>query len=235
MILLVRVEPHGIGNRLNSQSSLAMRPSWPILICPHTPTRRLHTQAGKHAHTLRRTRAKPGEPSPNPLRCPVLAAYGVLRPLASLGLALPHLEGGCWPDASLRRGSDRSWTALSQQCPQSFLPVAWPTSVLPKRSEWIWQIYYLSHLYQLSRGALPSPRAACEATSGALFFVVSSWWSQPWIHDPASTSRLLSSPVSSRPVPSTPAQPSSHWSVHLTSLESVTAVSIHSHTSLAPS
>lgn len=40
-----------------------------------------------------------------------------------------------------------------------------------------------------------------------------------------------------RPVPSlpTPDQSSSHWSVHLTSLESVTAVSIHSHTSLAPS
>lgn len=107
--------------------------------------RQARARQGK-PHTNGRTRVSLASPvEPVVLCCPVLAANGVLLPLASLGLALPHLEGGCWPDASLRRGSDRSWTTLSQHGPQSFLPVAWPTSVLPKRSEWIWQIYYLSH------------------------------------------------------------------------------------------
>lgn len=172
---------------------LGPRPSWPILICLRA--HRTHRSGlGKPACL-----PLPGlaEAQSSPVRTLfVLSAcaggYGVLLLLASLGLALPHLEGGCWADASLRRGSDRSWTALSQHGPQSFLPVAWPTSVLPKRSEWVWQIYYLSHLYLLSR---PVRRPV------ALFFVCS-WWFHSWIHGPASTSCLLPSPVSSRPVPS---------------------------------
>lgn len=127
---------------------------------------------------------------------------GVLLLLASLGLALPHLEGGCWADASLRRGSDRSWTALSQLGPQSFLPVAWPTSVLPKRSEWIWQIYYLSHLYLLPSRLVKRPVAPFLC----LFVVVSNLDPRSSNHLASPCLRLLASPVSSRPVPSSPVQ-----------------------------
>ncbi|KAH8775480.1 hypothetical protein F5883DRAFT_259498 [Diaporthe sp. PMI_573] len=160
----------------------------PILICPHTPTGRLHTQAGKPLGSAWRAL----------LSCPVLAADGVSLPPASLGLALPHLEGGCWPDASLRRGSDRPWTALSQHGPQSFLPVAWPTSVPPKSSEWIWRIYYLFHLYQLS---------ACEAHQWRAF----SLFCRRRGFKPGFTIRSTHAsafPSQFRPVPSLPPQSS---------------------------
>lgn len=183
---------------------LGPRPSWPILICPHAPT---GGETHRH-HTghIGRAWASLPEPSPNPLSCSVLfcaGGYGVLLLLASLGLALPHLEGGCWADASLRRGSDRSWTALSQLGPQSFLPVAWPTSVLPKRSEWIWQIYYLSHLYLLpSRLSTPVKRPVAPFL--CLFVVVSNLDPRSSDHLASPCLRLLASPVSSRPVPSSP-------------------------------
>lgn len=108
--------------------------------------------------------------------------------------------------------------------------MAWPTSVLPKRSEWIWQIYYLSHLY------LYLTTQSCEATSGAFSLFCSSVVVSNL--DPRSsqhTAPRVFLPRKFRPVPSLQSSLVRTGRSISTSLESVTLDYIASHTSLAPS
>lgn len=109
--------------------------------------------------------------------------------------------------------------------------MAWPTSVLPMRSEWIWQIYYLSHLYLY---LTIQPR---EATSGAFSLFCSSVVVSNL--DPRSsqhnTAPRVFLPRKFRPVPSLQSSLVRTGRSISTSLESVTLDYIASHTSLAPS
>lgn len=234
---LVRVEPHGIGNNV---------PNAPVAPWPWGP-QLAHTNLSAHSQYLG-PRAQTASP-----------VHPVLVP--NWGLAVRHLEGGCWPDAKSpqrRRGADPSchhgsWTALSQHGPRlSFMWLGrrlscqpcWPKEIRVDIGRFITSPPSSSCLDRYSI----SPRAAFEATSGASFFILSSSWFQTLDPRPSQHQVTLasafqgSSPsfVPSRPFPFHPSTPQYTQPVLVgpsrsRHSEAVTNAPIRSYTSLAPS